>query len=222
MNPLPKIAGQIDICEEHLLNTNISQKLILTTASRSNIVSKIEKLLATTADALPCTVFAPLHFNQSSTKHQKKPNRSLLCQKPFLSYPSTILITMSSTTTKTPRQLAEINSLSARLSTTKSNRSTQIEAINQLKMRRVNEYTILLKLRDEPDQKDREAQFADFVLHLEGMDDIESQRARALREWTELGGQLQRACEELSVLEQEISELERILSCWNFMEMLGA
>lgn len=136
--------------------------------------------------------------------------------------PSTILITMSSTTTKTPRQLAEINSLGARLSTTKSNRSTQIEAINQLKMRRVNEYTILLKLRDEPDQKDREAQFADSIVHLDGMDDIESQRARALREWTELGSQLQRACEELSVLEQEISELERILSCWNFMEMLGA
>lgn len=136
--------------------------------------------------------------------------------------PFTILITMSSTTTKIRRQLAEINSLSARLSTTKSNRSTQIEAINQLKMRRVNEYTILLKLRDEPDQKDREAQFADSIVHLEGMDDIESQRARALRQWTELGSQLQRACEELSVLEQEISELEQILSCWNFMEMLGA
>lgn len=136
--------------------------------------------------------------------------------------PSTILITMSSTTTKTPRQLAEINSLSARLSITKSNRSTQIEAINQLKMRRVNEYTILLKLRDEPHQKDREARFADSIVHLERMDNIESQRARAQREWTELGSQLQSACEGLSVLEQEISELERILSCWNFMEMLGA
>lgn len=89
---------------------------------------------------------------------------------------------MSSTTPKTPAQLAEINNLSARLSTTKSNRSIQIEAINQLKMQRVNEYTILLKSRDETDQKYREARFADSIASLEGMYDIRSQRARAMRE----------------------------------------
>lgn len=85
-------------------------------------------------------------------------------------------------------------------------------------MRRVNEYTILLRCRDELDRKNREAQSADSINHLrdhgfrpEEMDDIQIQRARAMLEWTELGSQLQRACEELRVLDQEISELERSL-----------
>lgn len=43
------------------------------------------------------------------------------------------------------------------------------------------------------------------------MDDIELQRTSAGLEWTELGSQLERAFEELWVLDQEISELERIL-----------
>lgn len=44
------------------------------------------------------------------------------------------------------------------------------------------------------------------------MDDIESQGAHTMREWNELGIQLQRAFEVLNVLEQEISELERVLA----------
>lgn len=43
------------------------------------------------------------------------------------------------------------------------------------------------------------------------MDDIELQRTSAGLEWTELGSELERAFEELRVLDQEISELERIL-----------
>lgn len=124
---------------------------------------------------------------------------------------------MSSPTTKTPTQLAEINSLSARLSTAKSNRSSQIGVINQLKMQSVNEYSILLRCRDELYRKDREALSADSInflsdhgFRLEEMDDIELQRTSAELEWTELGSQLERACEELRVLDQEISELERI------------
>lgn len=125
---------------------------------------------------------------------------------------------MSSPTTKTPTQLAEINSLSARLSTAKSNRSSQIGVINQLKMQSVNEYSILLRCRRELYRKDRKALSADSInflsdlgFELEEMDDIELQRTSAGLEWTELGSQLERAFEELRVLDQEISELERIL-----------
>lgn len=125
---------------------------------------------------------------------------------------------MSSPTPKTPTQLAEIKSLSARLSTAKSNRSSQIGVINQLKMQSVNEYSILLRCRRELYRKDRKALSADSINFLsdlgfepEEMDDIELQRTSAGLEWAELGSQLERAFEELWVLDQEISELERIL-----------
>lgn len=43
------------------------------------------------------------------------------------------------------------------------------------------------------------------------MDDIELQWKSAELEWTELGSQLEKACEELRVQDQNISELERVL-----------
>lgn len=46
----------------------------------------------------------------------------------------------------------------------------------------------------------------------EGTNNIESQKARATREWTELGIQLQRAFEGLKVRDEEISELEQVLA----------
>lgn len=125
---------------------------------------------------------------------------------------------MSPSTNQTSAEVAEINSLSARLSTAKSNRARQIEAINRLKTRQANEYAFFCGFRDEIDRKDLEAQvaynrdqLADYERALQEIGNIELQRTRALREWSESGSQIQKAYEELMVLDQEISELERVL-----------
>lgn len=129
---------------------------------------------------------------------------------------------MSPPRSHTLAQLAEIRSLNIRLFAAKSNRALQMEAINRLKTRQANEYAILCRLGDEIDRKNREAQFAysinewkEYGQICEEMKDIESQKALAVREWTDLGNQIQTACAELSVLDNEISELERTLNARN-------
>lgn len=77
-------------------------------------------------------------------------------------------------------------------------------------MRRINEYTNLLKFRDDIDQRDREAQSPGRIADREDMPIMESQTAGAMREWRELGSQLQREFEELRLLEKDISGYERI------------
>lgn len=129
---------------------------------------------------------------------------------------------MSPPSSHTLAQLAEIRSLNIRLFAAKSNRAPQMEAVNRLKTRQANEYAILCRLGDEIDRKNREAQFAysinewkEYGQICEEMKDIESHKALAVREWTDLGNQIQTACAELSVLDNEISELERTLNARN-------
>lgn len=126
---------------------------------------------------------------------------------------------MSPPASLTLAQLAQIRSLSIRLSTAKSNRAPKMEAINRLKTRQASEYANLCSLGDEIDRKNREAQLAysisqwrEYGQKCDEMRNMESQKALAMREWTELGNQIQRAYGELSVLDNEISELERILN----------
>lgn len=128
---------------------------------------------------------------------------------------------MSSPTTQSAARGAEINSLNARLSAAKSNRAPKIEALSRLKTRHANQYTMLCDFRDEVDQKDREAQLAyssnqlrEYRYKLEEIDNIGLQRVRTMREWTELGCQIQEASEELRVLDQEISHIEQILEAY--------
>lgn len=80
---------------------------------------------------------------------------------------------------------------------------------------------MLCDFRDEVDQKDREAQLAyssnqlrEYRYKLEEIDNIGLQRVRTMREWTELGCQIQEASEELRVLDQEISHIEQILEAY--------
>ncbi len=128
---------------------------------------------------------------------------------------------MSSPTTQSAARGAEINSLNARLSAAKSNRASKIEALSRLKTRHANQYTMLCDFRDEVDQKDREAQLAyssnqlrEYRYKLEEIDNIGLQRVRTMREWTELGCQIQEGSEELRVLDQEISHIEQILEAY--------
>lgn len=94
-----------------------------------------------------------------------------------------------------------------------------MELINRLKTRHAHEYANICGLGDEIDRKNREAQFAysisqwrEYGQMCEEMKKIESQKTIAMREWTELENQIQRACEELSVMDKEIFELERTLN----------
>lgn len=57
----------------------------------------------------------------------------------------------------------------------------------------------------------------DGSYRFEGTNETESQRSRAMQEWTDLGIQLQRAFEGLRVRDREIAELERILVAWKSM-----
>lgn len=129
---------------------------------------------------------------------------------------------MSPPTGKTLAQLAEINSLSIRLSTAKSNRARQFEAINRLKTLQANEYANICGSDNEIDRKNREAQFAysmsqwkEYGQKCGEVRNIESQKARAMREWSELGNQIQRPSGELTVLDHEILKLERVLNARN-------
>lgn len=77
---------------------------------------------------------------------------------------------------------------------------------------------MLCEFRDELDRKDREAQFAyssnqlrEYRYKLGEIDNIGLQRARTMREWTELGTRIQDAHDELRLLDEEISLLEQIL-----------
>lgn len=54
------------------------------------------------------------------------------------------------------------------------------------------------------------------------MDDIELQWKSAELEWTELGSQLEKACEELRVQDQNISELERVLDARKALQEGGS
>lgn len=126
---------------------------------------------------------------------------------------------MSPPASLTLAQLAQIRSLRIRLSTAKSNRAPKMEAINRLKTRQASGYANLCSLGDEIDRKNREAQLAysisqwrEYGQKCDEMRNMESQKTLAMREWTELGNQIQRAYGELSVLDNEISELERILN----------
>lgn len=128
---------------------------------------------------------------------------------------------MSSQTTQSAARGAEINSLNARLAAAKSNRATKIEALSRLKTRHANQYTMLLDFRDEVEQKDREAQLAyssnqlrEYRYKREEINNIGLQRVRTMREWGELGCQIQEASEELRVLDQEISHIEQILEAY--------
>lgn len=125
---------------------------------------------------------------------------------------------MSSPASQSAAQLAEINSLVARLSALKAIRTPKLEVISQLKTRHANKYTILCSFRNELDRKDREAQLAyssnqlrDYRYKLEEIHNIGLQRAYTMREWTELGSQIQEVYEELRMLDEEISKLELIL-----------
>lgn len=155
---------------------------------------------------------------QPHTKNLKKnPHPAFighLLLQPFHS-PS---IKMSSPTSQSAAQLAQINSLRARLSAVKANRVPKLEAISQLKTRHANKYLILCDFRNELDQKDWEARLAyssnqlrDYRYKLEEIHNIGLQRACTMREWTELGIQTQEACEELRLLNEEICKLEHIL-----------
>ncbi len=54
------------------------------------------------------------------------------------------------------------------------------------------------------------------------MDDIELQWTSAEVEWTELGSQLEKACEELRVQDQDISELEGVLDARKALQEGGS
>lgn len=125
---------------------------------------------------------------------------------------------MSSPTSQSDAQLAQIDSLKARLSAVKAHRAPKLEAIGQLKTRHANKYTILCDFCNELDRKDREAQLAyssnqvrEYRYKLEEIYNIGLQRAYTMREWAELGSQIQEAYEELRVLDEEISKIEHIL-----------
>lgn len=125
---------------------------------------------------------------------------------------------MSSGTTQSTAQVAEVDNLKARLSTVKNSLASRIEAINQLKTRHSNQYNILCNLRDEVDRKDQEAQLAhssnqlrEYRYKIDEMNTIGVQRSYAMREWTVLGRQIQEVHDELRVLDEEISRLERIV-----------
>lgn len=125
---------------------------------------------------------------------------------------------MSSGTTQSTAQVAEVDSLKARLSTAKDNQASNTEAINQLKTRHSNQYKILWNLRDEVDRKNQEAQLAhslnklrEYRYKIDEINNMRVQRASTMREWTVFGRQIQEVHEELRVLDEEISRLERIL-----------
>lgn len=129
---------------------------------------------------------------------------------------------MSPPAGKTLAQLAEINSLNIRLSTAKSNQARQLEAINRLKTLQANGYANICRFDDEIDRKNRESQLAysmsqwkEYGQKCEELSNIESQKARAMRDWTELENQVQRSSGELTVLDHEILELERLLNARN-------
>lgn len=97
-----------------------------------------------------------------------------------------------------------------------------MEAISRLKTLQADGYANVCSFGDEIDRKNREAQFAYSISHwkeygqkCEELRNIESQKALAMRGWTELGNQIQRSSGELTVLDQEILELERILNARN-------
>lgn len=115
-------------------------------------------------------------------------------------------------------QVAEVNNVKARLSTAKTSRASKNEAINQLKTRHTNQYNILIELRNEVDQNDREAQLAyssnqlgEYRYKVELMNNIGVQRSYLMREWAVLGRRIQDADEELRMLDEEISRLEQYL-----------
>ncbi len=129
---------------------------------------------------------------------------------------------MSPPAAKTLAQLAEINSLNIRLATAKSNRARQLEAINRLKTLQANGYANICRFDDEIDRKNRESQLAysmsqwkEYGQKCEELSNIESQKSRAMRDWTEMENQIQRSSGELAVLDHEILELERLLNARN-------
>lgn len=125
---------------------------------------------------------------------------------------------MSSAASQSAAQATEINGLKKRLSVVKTSRASKLEGISLLKTRHANQYTMLCEFRDELDRKDREAQFAhssnqlrEYRYKLGEIDNIGLQRARTMREWTELGTRIQDAHDELRMLDEEIFLLEQIL-----------
>lgn len=123
-------------------------------------------------------------------------------------------------TTQTPSQLAEINSLNARLSVVKTSRVSLLLSLDRLKTQHAHEYAKFLNFGYQINQKKQEADYfahfnhllREYSLKLDEMNDIGQQRARAFREWEDLGVQISLASREIGGLEQEISELERNLS----------
>lgn len=123
-------------------------------------------------------------------------------------------------TTQTPSQLAEINSLNARLSIAKTRRVSLLLSLDRLRTQRSHEYAKFLNFGYQIDQKKQEADFfalsnnllREYSLKIDEMNDIGQQRARAFREWEDLGVQILLSSREIGGLEREIFELERILS----------